>query len=225
MIDPCIDSPCENDGTCIVDAPQSENGHYLYDGSVIPTHCECACGYSGPSCSDSAIPTSSTSSTCPPPTTSDPCTLNPCTNNGVCTQENSNLGFYCTCPVGYSGVTCNQVDHCASSPCGSHSTGCVSGVGAFFCRCMEGWGGERCEMDIDECLTSDPCNGGNCTNIHGSYLCTCPAHRTGSRCEIVLDCGVLQCFNGGTCDSESGIVLCECAQGYTGDRCQMEGKM
>ena len=227
MIDPCVDSPCQNEGRCVIDTPQSENGYYLYNGSAI-SHCECVCGYSGPSCSDHMTIPTFVSPTCPPPTTttSDPCTLNPCTNNGVCNQDNSILGFYCTCPVGYSGLTCNQVDHCASSPCGSHSIGCVNGVGAFYCRCKEGWGGEECDMDIDECLASpSPCNDGNCTNIHGNYTCTCPEHKTGSRCEIALDCSYVQCANGGVCRTAAGgISECECPEGFTGDRCEREGK-
>jgi hypothetical protein len=48
------------------------------------------------------------------------CTSQPCRNGATCFDEQN--GFTCTCPAGYSGVTCatdiNEVDRCTSCfPC------------------------------------------------------------------------------------------------------------
>lgn len=219
LINPCNSSLCQNEGRCIVDSPRQANGYYSSDAA--DTHCECVCGHSGADCSVS-LSTIPTTGTCP--TSVDLCTPNPCSNGGMCAADTSSLGFSCTCSDGYFGVTCNQVNHCGTSPCGQHSLDCVNGDVKAFCVCGEGWGGERCEQDIDECSVR-PCIDGNCTNSPGTFECVCPPGKTGSRCEHALDCSTLECNNGGACQPLSnGGNECVCKDGYTGDRCQIEGE-
>lgn len=38
---------------------------------------------------------------------SDPCSPNPCLNGGSCFQNDNNI-FFCNCPEGFTGDTCQQ---------------------------------------------------------------------------------------------------------------------
>ena len=204
---PCSNTPCHNDGTCMVDVPAGPDGLYNATLGPVGTHCECACGFSGDDCT----------------VRSDLCRVNPCTN-GYCTPNDSPSGFNCTCPEGYAGDLCDRRDLCASSPCNFATTSeCVSLEDSFVCLCEAGWGGVRCDADIDECV-GNPCQNGNCTNTPGRFECTCPPDWTGKICETPLTCVDVECENGGHCDYQGGVATCSCTGGYTGSRCEVEGE-
>jgi fibulin 1/2 len=124
------------------------------------------------------------------------------TDNGDCAQHCTNLpgSYACSCDAGYgldgddhscdlcpagyvgNGVTCDDIDECATGNGGCAQT-CTNTGGAYTCSCAPGYtlaaDGHACD-DIDECAANvcDPAV--TCTNTPGSYTCgACPAGYTG----------------------------------------------
>uniref|UniRef100_A0A8C8AQF1 Sushi, von Willebrand factor type A, EGF and pentraxin domain-containing protein 1 n=1 Tax=Otus sunia TaxID=257818 RepID=A0A8C8AQF1_9STRI len=167
------------------------------------------------------------------------CFLEPCRNNGTCKQLGS--GYICICPLGYTGLLCEEdINECSSNPClnGAH---CVDGKNGYHCTCAKGFtgthfsinskqscdfvlffSGANCEMEINECL-SNPClNRAVCEDRVGSFFCKCLPGFTGILCERNIDeCLSRPCRNGATCRDGINSFRCLCVTGYTGLNCEV----
>jgi len=113
-------------------------------------------------------------------------------------------GFTCACKSGFAGdgVSCTDVDECASNHGGCAATAdCINVPGSYTCRCREGFTGSGFACaDVDECTAG---NGGcdpnaDCGNQFGAPpTCTCQAGFSGDgqRCVPALTnldaCGAL----------------------------------
>lgn len=124
--------------------------------------------------------------------TSDPCLTNPCQNGAMCNKNifiSQNVAvleslaviyvspqkevFNCTCPVGFTGVFCeDDIDECEVNPCENRGT-CVNTAGSFYCHCQSGFSGSVCSTDVDECLKAKCQNGGTCIPTQDGYDCHC----------------------------------------------------
>ncbi|XP_078312996.1 uncharacterized protein LOC111133966 isoform X2 [Crassostrea virginica] len=95
---PCTltSTPCLNGGTCIV------NSNYGYT-------CKCMEGFGGTYCQSGGARV----------TTKGTCHINHCQNGGTCYQNGPQSVFYCVCPNGYTGNTCQSaiIDNQVSVEC------------------------------------------------------------------------------------------------------------
>ncbi|CAJ1087289.1 hypothetical protein F7725_019853 [Xyrichtys novacula] len=94
----------------------------------------------------------------------------PCVNGGTCMNPEPDE-YFCTCPQGYSGKTCQIAEHaCTSIPCANGGT-CHEVDTGFECQCPPGWEGPTCANNLDECA-SNPCTeGGTCINLEDGFEC------------------------------------------------------
>lgn len=126
--------------------------------------------------------------------TSDPCLTSPCQNGAMCNKNifiSHNVAvleslaviyvspqkevFNCTCPVGFTGILCeDDIDECEVNPCENKGT-CVNTAGSFYCHCQSGFSGSVCSTDVDECLKVKCQNGGTCIPTQEGYDCHCVA--------------------------------------------------
>lgn len=71
------------------------------------------------------------------------CMTFPCKNGGECLENDSELGFTCSCKSGYTGTQCEKIiDFCATKPC-QNGGKCLPYAGGYTCICKENV--------IDEC--------------------------------------------------------------------------
>ena len=188
--------------------------------------CKCQSGYTGEFCRfkyqhciDGTLDCdiNGTETQCVNNTDPLPCSVkNPCNNGGTC--MNGEESFFCHCPSGYSGDTC-EITGCQDLHC-LNGGKCIRHNNEEFCNCTSEWGGVDCSLDIDECLNTSCRNGGTCINTLGGYNCVCPHQYTGEYCEDFICGDVNPCKNGGSCTKEDG---CTCADGYEGILCEKEG--
>ena len=83
-------------------------------------------GWTGSLCTDRNYTDSASDPACPAGSGS-----SGCRNGGTC------FNATCCCADGYEGDLCqNEVDECASSPCGSGT--CIDIVNGFWCFCPDG---------------------------------------------------------------------------------------
>ncbi|OWF48342.1 Sushi, von Willebrand factor type A, EGF and pentraxin domain-containing protein 1 [Mizuhopecten yessoensis] len=149
-----------------------------------------------------------------------PCDSGPCRNHGNCSLD---LDTYkCTCPVGFTGNTCEtDIDECSSNPCMNGGT-CWNRIPRFVCFCPSGFIGNQCQ-DTDKCAVNPCQNFGTCISSPAGYNCTCLSGYTGKECQNEQDeCKSNPCQNGGTCQDMVGGFLCRCPVKYTGSICQTE---
>nr|XP_039257551.1 fibropellin-3-like [Styela clava] len=204
-IDECASDPCANGATC----EQTDNPGY---------ECFCATGWQGTNCEIVRNP--------------DPCLSNPCKNGGTCRASDDNEEFFCTCVVGYTGITCrNDIDECASNPCQNGGT-CEDGVNQYDCTCGRLYYGGHCEkkQKINGCREGPCSENGDCVSLddEGNYKCECLDGWTGVHCEEdVQECESNPCQNGGICDDtiEFNRFDCTCVGGYTGTFCEIAPPM
>ena len=70
------------------------------------------------------------------------CSTNPCINGASCLSTIN--GFTCTCPTGYTGVTCStMINWCAYSQCNNGGS-CTSNLNGPVCLCINGYSGSTC---------------------------------------------------------------------------------
>ncbi|XP_056150373.1 protein jagged-2b isoform X2 [Lampris incognitus] len=145
----------------------------------------------------------------------------PCVNGGTCMNTEPDE-YHCACPHGYSGKTCQIVEHaCSSNPCANGGT-CHEVSSGFQCHCPPGWEGPTCASDMDECASRPCAQGGTCIDRENGFECVCPPQWEGKTCQIdTSDCSG-QCHNGGTCTQDGGGYRCQCRPGYVGARCEIQ---
>ena len=99
------------------------------------------------------------------------CESNPCQNKAKCYDLIG--GYYCQCPIGYTGPDCNlRISSCVSVPClnGGICRDNVNSYG-FTCLFLPGFIGLYCEQ-VDDVCKSNPCrNGASCyTNKPSKFM-------------------------------------------------------
>ncbi|CAJ1054180.1 protein jagged-1a-like [Xyrichtys novacula] len=176
----------------------------VHGGCVEPWQCLCDTNYGGQLCDKDL-------NTC--------ATLQPCLNGGTCRNTGPDK-YACSCPDGFSGVTCQTADHaCLSHPCLNGGRCAESGLG-FECLCSPGWSGPFCSVNVDEC-EDKPCHhGGTCQDLLNGFRCTCPPQWTGKTCLIdANECESAPCVNAIACRNLIGRYFCECLPGWSGQNC------
>ncbi|XP_029114808.1 slit homolog 2 protein isoform X3 [Scleropages formosus] len=245
---PCLSSPCQNDGTCNNDpvdfyrctcpygfkgqdcdvpihaciANPCQNGGtcHLKEGEAASFWCVCADGFEGEACEINI----------------DDCEDNDCENNSTCIDGINN--YTCLCPPEYTailnevekGELCEEkLDFCAPelNPC-QHDAKCLLTPTGYRCECTPGYVGEQCSVDFDDCQENKCKNGAQCIDAVNGYTCVCPEGYSGLFCEfsppMVLPrtspCDNHECRNGAQCFVRGGDPECQCLQGYQGERCE-----
>ncbi|CAF0703504.1 unnamed protein product [Brachionus calyciflorus] len=153
VIEGCQTNSCLNGGTCV---GYNANERWCNPIQAGQTCCQCATGYTGYRCENEI----------------NECVSNPCQNGGIC--ENAVNSYKCTCPLGFTGTNCEQIQGCINNPCKFGGTCTVLSNGSEKCQCKDGFTGTHCETDINECLSSPCQNGGTCIDLENSYACYCP---------------------------------------------------
>ncbi|KAB0352879.1 hypothetical protein FD754_017736 [Muntiacus muntjak] len=193
--DPCLSSPCQNQGTC-------------HNDPLEVYRCACPSGYKGRDCEVSL----------------DSCSSSPCGNGGTCrSHEGEDAGFTCSCPTGFEGPTCGvDTDDCVAHACANGGT-CVDGVGNYTCQCPLQYSGRACELLVDFCAPDlNPCqHESQCVGTPDGPRCECAPGYTGDNCsENQDDCRDHRCQNGAQCVDEANGYSCLCTQGYSGQLCE-----
>ncbi|KAI8515788.1 hypothetical protein Bbelb_066010 [Branchiostoma belcheri] len=233
--------PCQNDGMCVPDPSMPRGqGHYV---------CECP-GYTGRWCEQEIDECQSNpcyngtcidmingfNCTCDDDHVGefchididDKCGLQPCFPGVLCINVAG--GFECgDCPEGFTGngITCQDVNECASVTTNDCTYVCENTPGSYRCTCSAGY-----TLVNDQCLDIDECSYGLsecshlCSNNVGSYTCDCPAgYRLGpdnKQCIELDECASTPCQNGGTCHDEINQFSCSCPLGWLGTFCERD---
>uniref|UniRef100_A0A8C8RRE4 Slit guidance ligand 3 n=1 Tax=Pelusios castaneus TaxID=367368 RepID=A0A8C8RRE4_9SAUR len=234
---PCLSSPCKNNGTCNNDPVE------FY-------RCTCPFGFKGRDCN---MPINA-------------CIQNPCQNGGTCHLTEANKdGFSCSCPLGYEGERCEiNPDDCEDNDCENNST-CMDGINnyvclcppnytgkevmnhcvpelnpckheskcisldkGFRCECLPGYSGKNCETDDDDCVGHKCRHGAVCVDAVNGYTCVCPQGFSGLFCEnpppmVLLQtspCDHYECQNGAQCIVVHHEPVCRCLAGFAGQKCE-----
>uniref|UniRef100_A0A8C9MLJ8 Slit homolog 2 protein n=1 Tax=Serinus canaria TaxID=9135 RepID=A0A8C9MLJ8_SERCA len=237
---PCLSSPCKNDGTCNNDpvdfyrctCPYGFKGQdcdipihacisnpchhggtcHLKEGEKDGFWCTCADGFEGENCEVNV----------------DDCEDNDCENNSTCVDGINN--YTCLCPPEYTGELCEEkLDFCAQNlnPC-QHDSKCILTPKGYKCDCTPGYVGEHCDIDFDDCQDNKCKNGAQCTDAVNGYTCICPEGYSGLFCEfsppMVLPrtspCDNYECQNGAQCIIKESEPICQCLSGYQGEKCE-----
>uniref|UniRef100_A0A3Q3IRI7 Slit homolog 2 (Drosophila) n=1 Tax=Monopterus albus TaxID=43700 RepID=A0A3Q3IRI7_MONAL len=198
--EPCLSSPCKNDGTC-----SNDPVHYY--------RCTCPYGFKGQNCEEPIHA----------------CISNPCHNGGTChLKEGEGSNFWCVCPEGFEGDACEiNIDDCEDNDCENNST-CVDGINNYTCMCSPEYTGELCEEKLDFCASElNPCqHGSKCILTPQGYKCECTPGYVGEHCELDYnDCEESKCQNGGQCIDAVNGYTCVCPEGYSGLFCEFSPPM
>uniref|UniRef100_A0A3B4WGH4 Slit homolog 2 (Drosophila) n=1 Tax=Seriola lalandi dorsalis TaxID=1841481 RepID=A0A3B4WGH4_SERLL len=198
--EPCLSSPCKNDGTC-----SNDPVHYY--------RCTCPYGFKGQNCEEPIHA----------------CIGNPCENGGTChLKEGEGSNFWCVCPEGFEGDACEiNIDDCEDNDCENNST-CVDGINNYTCMCSPEYTGELCEEKLDFCAPElNPCqHDSKCILTPQGYKCECTPGYVGEHCELDYDdCEENKCQNGGQCIDAVNGYTCVCPEGYSGLFCEFSPPM
>jgi hypothetical protein len=147
-----------------------------------------------------------------------------CSPDATCVPSGAQRTCYCNPGFTGDGVTCRDLDECATSNggCGPHAT-CQNTPGSFTCTCTAGYGSDAGQcVDVDECQTHAATCGANatCTNTPGTFVCACSAGFVGDGGTCVTDPCLTNhggCSAHTECVGEPSGALCLCDQGYTPD--------
>ncbi|KAL9851842.1 LOW QUALITY PROTEIN: protocadherin Fat 4 [Geothlypis trichas] len=170
----CLQSPCQNGGSCLRRLAVSPTLRTHESVPVIvvaneplrPFVCRCLPGYEGSLCE----------------TDIDECLPSPCHNDGTC--HNLVGGFSCSCPEGFTGMACERdVNECLSNPC-KNGAACQNFPGSFNCVCKTGYTGKTCDSTVNYCECNPCFNGGSCQSGLEGYFCHCPFGVFGNHCEL-----------------------------------------
>ncbi|XP_064613092.1 uncharacterized protein LOC135476878 [Liolophura sinensis] len=138
-----------------------------------------------------------------------------CPNGGKCLSPDR-----CSCPPGYAGSPCADVNECQTGNGGCSQT-CSNTVGSFTCSCKPGYqldaDGRTCKA-LCQGLPAGTCpNGGTCIEPD---VCECPNGFSAPTCEDINEC---QSNNGGceqqiplADDGKSCTDIDECTEGTSG---------
>uniref|UniRef100_A0A8C9SXT2 Delta-like protein n=1 Tax=Scleropages formosus TaxID=113540 RepID=A0A8C9SXT2_SCLFO len=149
-------------------------------------------------------------------------THQPCLNGGTCSNTGPDK-YHCSCPEGYSGVSCEKAERaCMSDPCFNGGS-CVETNHGFECKCVPGWSGPSCLINVDDCNPNNPCgHGGICHDLVNGFKCSCPPQWTGKTCLIdANECDGRPCVNANSCRNLIGGYFCECIPGWRGQNCDI----
>uniref|UniRef100_A0A663MDU6 Slit homolog 1 protein n=1 Tax=Athene cunicularia TaxID=194338 RepID=A0A663MDU6_ATHCN len=193
---PCLSSPCQNQGTCHNDPL----GFY---------RCACPSGYKGRDCEVALSG----------------CSSNPCANGGSCQpQDGEGAGFRCLCTAGFEGPSCHAArDPCKEHNC-ENGASCVPSATNYTCLCPAHYTGDFCEQPLDFCSAElSPCHhGSTCISTSQGPRCECAPGYVGSNCsEDFDDCQDHRCQNNARCLDEVNGYSCLCTEGYSGQLCEM----
>uniref|UniRef100_A0A8C8RK11 Slit guidance ligand 3 n=1 Tax=Pelusios castaneus TaxID=367368 RepID=A0A8C8RK11_9SAUR len=237
---PCLSSPCKNNGTCNNDPVEfyrctcpfgfkgrdcnmpinaciqnpCQNGGtcHLTEANKDGFSCSCPLGYEGERCEINP----------------DDCEDNDCENNSTCMDGINN--YVCLCPPNYTGELCDEVmNHCVPelNPC-KHESKCISLDKGFRCECLPGYSGKNCETDDDDCVGHKCRHGAVCVDAVNGYTCVCPQGFSGLFCEnpppmVLLQtspCDHYECQNGAQCIVVHHEPVCRCLAGFAGQKCE-----
>ncbi|KAJ8984353.1 hypothetical protein NQ317_003500, partial [Molorchus minor] len=198
---PCDDNTCENGGIC---TKSLQNIIFTSPLVVHEYNCQCADGFTGPTCSKRQ----------------DPCLPNPCHSGGQCRRHGFN--FQCVCPTNKDGRYCEleKGDACSENPCQNGGSCRESPDGSsFFCLCRSGYRGNQCEALADSCRPNPCLHGGLCVTLKPGYKCSCTDGRYGRHCEKStygfndLSYMTFSSLDAGTNDISSDFVAVELVRG------------
>jgi len=117
--------------------------------------------------------------------------------------------YECECNRGFTGdgiLGCEDINDCASNPCGDHGScesdggsaidncenGCINGMDGYTCNCAEGYTDFNCDWDVNECIlkTHNCHQDARCVNIPGGFTCRCTKgwQGDGVTCTDIDDC-------------------------------------
>ncbi|XDB61699.1 hypothetical protein AB1E18_015057 [Capra hircus] len=238
--DPCLSSPCKNNGSCSQDPVERHrcacpHGYQGRDCTVpINTCIQNPCLHGG-TCHLSETHKGGFSCSCPLGFEGQRCEINPddcedndCENNATCVDGVNN--YACVCPPNYTGELCDEViDHCVPGMnlC-QHEAKCVPLDRGFRCECLPGYSGKLCEVDDDDCAAHRCRHGAQCVDAVNGYTCVCPQGFSGLHCEhpppmVLLQtspCDQYECQNGAQCIVVQQEPTCRCPPGFVGPRCE-----
>ncbi|XP_030853956.1 protein crumbs homolog 1 isoform X2 [Strongylocentrotus purpuratus] len=234
-IAPCSPNPCQHDGQCSVESPDS----------VL---CNCTLGYVGDVCevADCSAVVCQNGGLCSVDwgTSSwwciciefnegtrcqfaGPCINPPCQNEGTCSQTldpaDDSFTYQCSCLTGFNDTNCqNEIDWCDSNPCQQEGSNCTSDRVTFTCTCAPGYSGIVCEIKLPDCASNLCLNEATCTDLPYDYECTCVAGYTDKNCGTNIDeCVDNLCVNGATCTDLVNGYECNCeGTGFQGTYCE-----
>uniref|UniRef100_A0A8C0AXX0 Protocadherin Fat 4 n=1 Tax=Buteo japonicus TaxID=224669 RepID=A0A8C0AXX0_9AVES len=170
----CLQSPCQNGGSCLrrlavspaLKSHESVPVIIVANEPLRPFVCRCMPGYDGSLCE----------------TDIDECLPSPCHNDGTC--HNLVGGFSCSCLEGFTGMACERdVNECLSNPC-KNGAACQNFPGSFNCVCKTGYTGKTCDSTVNYCECNPCFNGGSCQSGVEGYYCHCPFGVFGNHCEL-----------------------------------------
>ncbi|MED6258264.1 hypothetical protein ATANTOWER_005028, partial [Ataeniobius toweri] len=196
-VNECLSGPCHDAGS--LDCIELVNDY----------QCLCRLGYTGRHC-ESMV---------------DLCVSKPCRNGGTCSMNMSSVhGYICTCPPGFSGFSCGEIEdyNCARLSCQNGGRCLRSQAGYLYCQCQPGFSGSHCEKE-QSCAV--PCqNGGVCVKDPLNpfqHSCRCLKNFFGRFCENrarvsePLKCPYVQC------EQHSGDNVCD--DQCNNHECQWDG--
>uniref|UniRef100_A0A673CLG3 Delta-like protein n=1 Tax=Sphaeramia orbicularis TaxID=375764 RepID=A0A673CLG3_9TELE len=209
----------------------------LHGGCAVPGECKCNYGWQGQFCDECVLYPGCVHGTCNLPWQCN-CERNwggllcdkdlnycgrhqPCVNGGTCMNTEPDE-YYCACPLGYSGKTCQIAEHaCVSNPC-ANGGACHEVLTGFECQCPPGWEGPTCANNLDECASSPCAQGGTCIDLEDGFECVCPPQWEGKTCQIdANECAGKPCVNAYSCKNLIGGYHCDCFRGWSGQNCDI----